>query len=93
MRCCCNPAGVALTLDDTTLLVSGLDAHGHSQVYLIATGTGAIATFAGGGIGDNTGSGGVHRAVDRSIFGWAGRSGGGTVYSIGLSGRADNAEP
>lgn len=80
-----SPAGVALTRDGRTLLVSGVDGGGHSQVYLVDTATGATATFAGGGIGDNTGSGGVHRAAERDVFGWAGiNRNGGVAYFVGL---------
>lgn len=80
-----QPAGVSLTLDGKTLLVSGLDGGGHGQVYVIDTGTGAITTFTGGGIEGSTAAGGLHRAAQRNVFSWADRSRGGNIFNIGLS--------
>ena len=82
-----DPAGVALTGDGATLLVSALDATGHSQVVLLDTATGARSTFHDV-IGASTGSGGLHRAqdaVDQLI--WVDLSAGtaGTVYRVKLN--------
>jgi len=83
------PAGIALTLDESTLLISSLSAAGTSQVILLDTAAFTTAIFADV-IGENIGSGGVHRALDADLFAWAGvtkpRPGEGTgvVYDIGL---------
>ncbi|MSP61424.1 MAG: hypothetical protein EXR72_13965 [Myxococcales bacterium] len=79
-----SPAGVALTLDERTLLVSGLDDSGHSLVYLIDLASGAVSTF-NDVIGANTTSGGLHRAARADVFSWADSSSpdrGGRVYRI-----------
>lgn len=76
-----DPAGVALTLDETTLLVSSVSAAGTSQVLLIDTATGTTSIF-DDVIRANSGSGGVHRARDLATFAWCGIGAGGTVYQI-----------
>jgi sugar lactone lactonase YvrE len=79
------PAGVSLSLDNTTLVVSGLDAQptGHAQVYAINLNSKVLTTY-NQGISDNTGAGGLHRALKFQIFGWCGSTlgGNGTVYRV-----------
>jgi hypothetical protein len=82
------PAGIALDLDETTLLISGHDAvTGTSLVYAVDLTTKKVATV-NTGIGDNVDSGGLHRARVSNTFAWcgstAGASGGGTVYNVQL---------
>lgn len=84
-----DPAGVALTLDESTLLVSSLSAAGTSQVILLDTAAFTTTVFSDV-IGENVGSGGVHRALDENQFAWSGVTkprpgeGSGVVYDIGL---------
>lgn len=83
-----DPAGIALTGDDRTVLVSSLDATGHSQVLLLDASTGSRSTF-DDVIGANTGSGGLHRAQDATDrFIWCGSTvgngGPGTVFRVDL---------
>lgn len=80
------PAGLALNLSNTTLIVSGLDgAQGRAAVYAVDLNTKVLTTY-NQGISENTGAGGVHRALKFDIFGWAGSTigGAGTVYRISL---------
>lgn len=81
-----DPAGVALTLDGQTLLVSAIDREaGTDQVVLVNTTTFAASIF-DNVIGANTAGGGVHRSPDRDTFGWADSTcsvrGHGCVYRI-----------
>ena len=63
--------GAALTLDQSLLLVSALDAsHDSAQVFVISLATGD-KLIANKGISQNRGSGGVHRAHNRNFFAWA----------------------
>ena len=63
--------GAALTLDQSLLLVSALDAsHDSAQVLVISLATGD-KLIANKGISQNRGSGGVHRAHNRNFFAWA----------------------
>lgn len=81
-----SPAGIALTVDDSTLLVSSLSGPlGTSQVILYDVAAGSTAVFKDG-IGQNRGSGGVHRARGSDVFAWAGVTSGGTgvVYRVSL---------
>lgn len=84
-----EPAGVALTVDESTVLVSSLDATGHSQVFIVDAATYATATF-NGVIGANTASGGLVRSRvgedGRQTFAWCGVNAGanGTVYRVDL---------
>lgn len=76
-----DPAGIALTLDETTVLVSSVSASGTSQVLLIDVAAGTTSVF-DDVIRANSGSGGVHRARDLATFAWCGIGAGGTVYRI-----------
>lgn len=66
-----NPAGVALTLDESVLLVSALQPDRDSdQVLLIDLGTlqtGSVTKV----IEQNHAAGGVHRARNQNVFSWA----------------------
>jgi sugar lactone lactonase YvrE len=80
-----DPAGIALTKDESVLLISALQPDRASdQVLLINLSTlqtGSITK----GIAENQQAGGVHRARNSNIFSWADRSvrGSGGVYRIG----------
>ena len=81
-----NPAGVALSLDESVLLVSALQPDRDSdQVVLVdlkGLQTGSLTKV----IEQNQKAGGVHRARNRNVFSWAdstaGRSGGGRIFVI-----------
>jgi hypothetical protein len=80
-----TPAGVALTPDGATVMVSSLSDEGTSQVVLVAREDGSTSIF-DDVIGMNVGSGGLH-AADRKpdVLSWcgvAGGSGGGRVYNV-----------
>lgn len=80
-----SPPGVSLTTDDSTLLISALDGEGgHSQVIGVNLSTGEPFFF-NDVIGENTSSGGLHRARNLDLFVWAdttGSNGGGSVYRV-----------
>lgn len=80
-----DPAGVALTADESTLLVSSVSTSGTSQLVLLDTADLSI-TLVSDGIGANTESGGIHRAESGDTFAWVGiaTSGEGLVYRIEL---------
>lgn len=65
------PAGVAVTEDDSTLLVSSIDAtDGTAQLLLLdleSGDTGIVDKV----IGENPSAGGLHRAHDTNVFAWA----------------------
>jgi len=64
-------AGAALTLDESALLVSNLQAEkGTAQVLVVNLSTGALGLI-NKGIASNTGAGGVHRAHRVNRFSWA----------------------
>jgi len=80
-----KPAGVALTLDESLLLVSALDVtFGTSQVLVINLTTQAQG-IVNKSIGVNHASGGLHRAHNRNFMAWCGVTaggGGGLVYRV-----------
>lgn len=80
-----DPAGLALTHDESTVLVSSVSAAGTSQVLIIDVAAKTTSVF-DDVIHANSGSGGVHRARDRDTFAWCGVRGSqdGTVYRIDL---------
>lgn len=84
-----TPAGLALTPDDSTVMVSSLSAvGGTSQVVLVDRASGATSIF-NDVIGANVGSGGLHRArATPTIYAWCGvtTGGGGQVYKVDLGG-------
>jgi sugar lactone lactonase YvrE len=63
-------AGVTLTLDDSTLLVSTLSGRGSDQVLLVDTASGKTSTF-DKVIGENRAGAGLHRARNANVFAWA----------------------
>jgi sugar lactone lactonase YvrE len=80
-----SPAGLALTQDESLLLVSSLNPHRDSSQVLVinvATGQQGLVTKV---VQTNSGSGGLHRAVGVGAMSWAGvslGSGGGTIFRI-----------
>ena len=64
-------AGAALTLDESALLVSNLQAEqGTAQVLVVNLSSGALGLI-NKGLASNTGAGGVHRAHNVNQFSWA----------------------
>ena len=77
-------SGLALTQDDSTLLVSALHPHHDSaRVLVIDLATGGIE-IVDQGIKQNVGAGGIHRAHDVDQFAWCGTTVGdrGTVFQV-----------
>lgn len=74
-----NPAGTALTLDESSLLVSSIDeSQGTSQVLIVDLATAKTTTFSDV-IKQNNVSGGLHRSIASNSFAWSGFN---TVYSV-----------
>jgi DNA-binding beta-propeller fold protein YncE len=77
-----DPAGIALTLDESNLLISSLNkAKGTAQVVIVDLATGATSTF-DDVIGANHSAGGLHRARAAVPMGWADVSRPGRVYRV-----------
>ena len=82
-----NPAGIALSPDESILLVSALQDNSYDQVLLVdlATGqTGSVTKVVGQNLSD---AGGLHASpVKKNIFSWNGvrRGGNGAVYLVEL---------
>lgn len=86
-----NPAGIAFSPDESTLLVSALQANSHDEVLLVdlSTGkTGSVTKVVGQNVSD---SGGLHASRgNKGIYAWAGVTGGvagsgaGTVFQVKL---------
>lgn len=77
-----DPAGIALTLDESHLLVSSLSrATGTAQVVIVELASGATSTF-DEVIGVNRSAGGLHRARAAVPMGWAGVQRPGRVYRV-----------
>lgn len=83
-----DPAGVALTLDGSLLLVSSLSIDQDSSQVLVIDLRNGQQGIVDKVVSANGGSGGLHRARQANILAWCGvtRPGGaeGTVYRIGL---------
>jgi DNA-binding beta-propeller fold protein YncE len=81
-----DPAGLALTLDESLLLVSTLHSSRDSSQVLVINLTNQQEGIVNKVIAVNSGSGGLHRAHDRDIMAWCGVTGGsqGTVFRINL---------
>ena len=78
------PAGIALTSDDRTLLVSGLDPQTkHDVVYAVNLASRKVGQVKQG-ISGFSESAGLHRAHDVNVFAWADGQANrwGTVYSV-----------
>ncbi len=81
-----HPAGAALTADESTLLVSGLDVgRGTDVVYKIELASKNMSSITDV-IGDFRESAGLHRARGKNVFAWAdsNANGTGTVYKLEL---------
>jgi DNA-binding beta-propeller fold protein YncE len=77
-----DPAGISLTRDESTLLVSSLAPFaGTAQVQLIDTATLATSTF-DDVIGANRAAGGLHRGLRTEVMAWADVSRSGRVYRV-----------
>jgi DNA-binding beta-propeller fold protein YncE len=77
-----HPAGIALTLDETHLLISSLNkAKGTAQVVIVDMASGATSTF-DDVIGANHSAGGLHRARAAVPMGWADVQRPGRVYRV-----------
>lgn len=80
-----KPAGISITSDESTLVVSALNpASATDQVLLINLASRGVTTFTKD-IGQNSAAGGVHRSRNSDTFSWAdlrGSVGSGTVYTI-----------
>ncbi len=75
-----NPAGIALSLDDSLLLVSVIQPNDYDQLLLVHLDTLQTESFTRM-IGQNrNSSGGVHRAGNRNVFAWADRNG--TIFQL-----------
>ena len=78
------PAGIALTSDSRTLLISGLDVHTkHDVVYSVDLGSKELGRIKDGIAGFSE-SAGLHRAHDVDVFAWADSQAleSGTVYTV-----------
>ncbi|MFN7926040.1 MAG: hypothetical protein U0Q16_38435 [Bryobacteraceae bacterium] len=79
-----DPAGIALSLDESALLVSTLQPYrNRAQVLLVDLAT-LEPRASTNGIGQNPSAGGLHRARNAAVFAWADTLGGGTggVYRV-----------
>ena len=76
-----TPGGIALTLDESHLLISSLSATGTAQVLIVDLASGATSTF-DDVIGANRGAGGLHRARAAVPMGWADVQRPGRVYRV-----------
>lgn len=79
------PTGIALSSDESTLYVSGVDPEtGFDVVYIVDVATKAISPYSAGDVGKNRDAGGLHRARKSDVFSWADLSAGGTgtVYRV-----------
>jgi len=82
------PAGVALTLDEKTLILSGIDlATGFDRVLLVDVASKAVTAYGDADVNvkDNTDAGGLHRGRKTDVFSWAdltAGASGGAVYRI-----------
>jgi sugar lactone lactonase YvrE len=82
------PAGVAMPIDESAVLVSGIDpVTGFAIVYAVDVATKGIATF-NKGIEGNLNSAGLHRARNKNVFSWAdstaGEESNGIVFRVEL---------
>lgn len=79
------PAGIALSCDEKTLYVSGIDpATSTDVIYAVDVETKDVTTFSNAVLAANTDSGGLHRARKAPVFSWADLTAGngGAVYRI-----------
>jgi sugar lactone lactonase YvrE len=79
-----KPAGIALTKDGSTLLVSSYQSNSkYDQVLVVNTATGA-SSIVTDVVGLNKDAGGIHRAHNLNVFSWCGLTAGdtGRVYRV-----------
>lgn len=78
-----SPAGLAVSLDQSTLVASALSMGGTDQVYLFSVADGSYEVL-DEGIEENTDAGGVHRAAEAPLLSWADSTAGGSgrVYKV-----------
>lgn len=81
-----NPAGLALTLDEMTLVISARTASADTDQVLLFNLTSQNLSSFTKDIDANRAGGGVHRAKNDNVFTWADRTAGGpgSVYRIEL---------
>ncbi|MGI8551415.1 MAG: hypothetical protein ACR2PL_11615 [Dehalococcoidia bacterium] len=78
-----SPAGVALSLDAKTLLISSLADDGSAQILIVDLPTGGATAF-NATIGSSRASGGLHRAFQQEVYAWVDSSAGPTGGKIFL---------
>src|SRR6185295_14799604 len=71
------PAGIALTHDETKLVISGIDADGADQVSIVDLATKEVTVIDDPQITSGVESAGLHRAHDTDTFSWADSTAGG----------------
>jgi hypothetical protein len=79
------PAGIALSADETAILISGLTSNGGTAIvdYIVLATPTTVTPLAPSNIAGNIESAGLHRARCNANFAWAdGLAGGGTVYQL-----------
>lgn len=77
------PAGIALTTDESTLVVSGVGQDGHDRLFVFDLVTGARSVVEAEFTSAQSSSGGLHRKLDSNTFIWSsGTFNGGTVYRL-----------
>jgi hypothetical protein len=77
------PAGIALTSDDSTLVVSGIGDDGHDRLFVFDLATGERSVVESAFTAAQSSSGGLHRELDGNTFIWSsGSFNGGTVYRL-----------
>ncbi|MFO0593113.1 MAG: hypothetical protein U0441_36560 [Polyangiaceae bacterium] len=80
------PTGVALSADEKTLYLSGIDPDTGTDVVLVVdVATKNVTPFNGGDVGKNRDAAGLHRARKTDVFSWADLSAGngaGGVYRV-----------
>lgn len=77
------PAGIALTSDDSTLVVSGVGDDGHDRLFVFDLATGERSVVEAEFSAAQSSSGGLHRDLGGNTFIWSsGSFNGGTVYRL-----------
>jgi DNA-binding beta-propeller fold protein YncE len=80
-----NPAGIAVSLDESRLLVSTLQPYRNRAQVLVVDLSTLEVSAATDVVGKNPGAGGLHRARDIAIYAWCGAPMG-PVYKVMTSG-------
>lgn len=77
------PTGVALSADEKTLYVSGIDPDTGTDVVLVVdVATKTVTPYNGGDVGKNRDAAGLHRARKSDVFSWADLSAGGGLGGV-----------